>query len=153
MQKDDELHEIGVGLLPERLLATAKEIIEKRSDVVRERVRVEIVVKRVVAVLGIETDFDVILDTLVAREYVFYLSAKVAFHLKDQSSDAPVFVGGFVGQNLFRKRKHAATRLTATNSAQDGDSREQTALGNREPIGSLGGHRLARVMDFPDDKK
>src|SRR6202035_5779042 len=38
-------------------------------------------------------------------------------------------------------------------SAQDGDSGEQTALGNREPRGSLGGYRLSRVVHFADEKK
>src|SRR3984885_7214603 len=146
MKKDDELDEVGVGLLPERLLATAKEIIEERGDVVSERVGVEIVVKRVVAVLGVETDFDVILDALVTREDVFHLAAKIALYLKDQSADTLLFIGGFVSQDLLRKRKHAATGLTAANSAQDSDSREQTALGNREPIGFFSGHRLARGM-------
>src|SRR5271168_3083519 len=83
MKEDDELHEVGVGLLPERLLATAKEIIEERGDVVGEGVGVEIIVKRVVAVLGIETDFDVILDALVTCEDVFDLAAKIAFYLQD----------------------------------------------------------------------
>src|ERR1700730_13793393 len=138
MKKDDELHKVGICLLPEGLLATAKEIIEERSDVVRKSVGVEIVVKGVVAVLGIETDFDVILDALVTREDVFHLAAKIALYLQNQTADTFAFVGGFVSQNLLRKRKHAATRLTATDSAQDSDSREQTALGNREPIGFLG---------------
>src|ERR1700730_7992808 len=153
MKKDDELHKVGVGLLPERLLATAKEIIEERSDVVGERVGVEIVVKRVVAVLGIETDFDVILDAPVTREDVFHLAAKIAFHLQNQPADTSAFVGGFVSQYLLRKRKHAATRFAAANSAQDGDSGEQTAFGNREPIGFFGRLRLARIMDLANDKK
>ncbi len=64
VKKDDELHEIGVRLLPEGLLAAAEKIVQKRGDVVGESVGVEIVVKRVVAVLGIETDFDVIFGAL-----------------------------------------------------------------------------------------
>ena len=87
------------------------------------------------------------------REDVFHLAAKISFDLQNQTSDTFAFVGGFVSQDLLRKRKHAATRLTAANSAQDGDSREQTALGNREPIGSLRGHGFAGVMDFANDKK
>src|ERR1700685_3241021 len=57
MEKDDELDEVGVRLLPERLLATAEKVVQKRGDVVREGVGVEVIVKRVVAVLGIEADF------------------------------------------------------------------------------------------------
>jgi len=71
MKEDDELDEIGVGLLPKRLLATAKEIVQRRGDVVREGVGVQVIVKRVVAVLGIETDFDVILGPLVTCKDLF----------------------------------------------------------------------------------
>ena len=154
MKKDDELDEVGVRLLPEGFLATAKEIVQKRSDVVREGVGVEVVVKRVVAVLGIEADFDVILGAPVTRRGCLLPCGKSRLSL--QGSSPPMrllFVGGFVGQNLLRERKHAAGSFAAANSAQDGDSREQTALGNREPRGSLGGHRLARVVHFADDKK
>src|SRR6202795_633372 len=153
MKEDDELDEVGVRLLPEGFLATAKEIVQKRSDVVREGIGVQVVVKRVVAVFGIEADFDVILGAPVTVEDVFCLAAKIAFHLKDQPADTLVFVGGFVGQNLLRERQHAAGSFATPNSAQDGDSREQTTLGNGEPRGSLGGYGLARVVYLADDKK
>src|SRR5579859_6306868 len=79
MKKDDELHEIGVRLLPEWFLAAAKEIVQERSDVVREGVSVQVAVKRVVAVLGIEADFDVILGSTVPGENLFDLAAEVPF--------------------------------------------------------------------------
>src|SRR5208283_424714 len=79
MKKNDELDEIGVRLLPERLLAPAKEIVQERGDVIRQGVRVQVAVKRVVAILGIEPDFDVILSPTVAGENLFYLAAKVPF--------------------------------------------------------------------------
>ena len=41
---DDELDEVGVGLLPEGFLAFTEEIVKERCDVVRERVSVEVVV-------------------------------------------------------------------------------------------------------------
>jgi len=85
-------------------------------------------VERVVAVVGIETDFDVILGPPVTRKDVFYLSAEVAFYFQYKAADTLRFVGRFVGQNLLRKRKEAATRLATANSAQDGDSREQSSL-------------------------
>src|SRR6202050_3454208 len=55
MEKDDELHEVGISLLPERFLAAAEEIVQERCDVVGEGVGVEIIVERVVAVFGLET--------------------------------------------------------------------------------------------------
>src|SRR5882762_4404328 len=91
MKKDDELDEVGVRLLPEGFLATAEKVVQERSDVVREGVGVEVVVKRVVAVLGIETDFDVILGPLVTRKDVFYLAAKIAFDFQNQPTDALLF--------------------------------------------------------------
>jgi hypothetical protein len=166
MQEDDELDEVGVRLLPEGFLASAKKVVQKRSDVVCEGVGVEVVVKRVVAVLGIEADFDVIFGPLVTGEDVFYLAAKIAFHLKDQPADAPLFVGGFVGQNLLGERKHAATRLPTranevwtmdythdelaggrkfrTLNLMDGYTREALRI---EPDTSLPGLRVVRILD------
>jgi len=79
VKEDDELDEVGVRLLPERLLASAKEIVEEGRDVVCESIRVKVTVERVVAVVGIETDFDVILGPPVTRKDVFYLSQKSPF--------------------------------------------------------------------------
>jgi len=49
-QQDQELHEVRVRLLPEGLFATAVQVVEERRDRVRQGVRFEIVVQRVVAV-------------------------------------------------------------------------------------------------------
>jgi len=108
MKKDDEFDEIGIRLLPEGFLATAKEIVQERGDVVGKGVSVQVIVERVVAVFGIETNFDVILGSPVTGKNVFYLAAKVSFYFKDQPANALVFVFGFVGQNLLGERKHAA---------------------------------------------
>ena len=78
MKKDDEFDEVGVRLLPERLLASSEKIIQKRSNVVRKRVCVEIIVKRVVAVFGIEADFDVILCPARA-------ASRISFTLRQKS--------------------------------------------------------------------
>ena len=56
VKQDDELHEVGVGLLPEGFFAFAEEIIEQRSDVECEGIGVEVVVQRVVAVLGVRDE-------------------------------------------------------------------------------------------------
>src|SRR5258706_6528811 len=153
MNKDDEFDEVGVRLLPEGLLSTSEKVVQERGDVVREGVGVEVVVEWVVAVLGIEADFDVILGPLVTLKDVSYFTAKISFDFQNQPTDALLFVGGFVGQNLLRERKHAAGCLATANGAQDGNSGEQTALRNREPRGSLGRHRFARVVHLADDKK
>src|ERR1700728_2049623 len=111
VEKDDELHEVGVSLLPERFLAAAEEIVQERGDVVGEGVCVEVVVERVVTVFGIEADFDVILGSLVTVQDVFYLAAKVALHLQNKTADSLFFVRCLVRKDLFRKREHAARSL------------------------------------------
>lgn len=58
---DDEFDQIGVGLLPEGLLALAEEVVQEGRDVVSERVRIQIIVKGVVAVVGLQIDLNVIL--------------------------------------------------------------------------------------------
>jgi hypothetical protein len=75
---DDELHEVGIGLLPEGFLAFAEEIVEQRSNVVRERISVEVVVQRVVAVVRVQVDLDVVLFASVLLEDVLDLVAEVA---------------------------------------------------------------------------
>src|ERR1700683_3316489 len=153
VEKDDELHEVGVSLLPERFLAAAEEIVQERGDIVGEGVRIEVIVERVVAVFGIETDFDVILGSLVTIQDVSYLAAKVPLHLQDKTADPLFLVGRLVREDLFGKRKHAARSLAASNRTQDSDSRKQTALGNGEPSGRFGWHRFARVTHFSYDEK
>ena len=68
MQEDHEFDEVRAGLLPKGLLPFAEEIRHQRGDAVGQGIRVEVVVQRVVAVAGVETDFDVIVAaTVVAR--------------------------------------------------------------------------------------
>ena len=50
VQQDDELDQVGVGLLPEGFFATPKEIVQQRSDPVGQRISVQIVVQRIVPV-------------------------------------------------------------------------------------------------------
>ena len=88
MEKDDELHEVGICLLPEGLFAAPKQVVDVRGgDAVGERVGVETVVERVVAILGIEADFDIVSVTSEARKDRPYFSTEVALHLQDQSTD------------------------------------------------------------------
>ena len=50
-QEDHELQQVGVCLLPERFLRLAEQVVQQRCDGVRDSVRVEIVVQRVVAIV------------------------------------------------------------------------------------------------------
>ena len=44
MQQDDELHQVGVGLLPEGFLALAEEVIQQGRDAVGQGVGFQVVV-------------------------------------------------------------------------------------------------------------
>ena len=59
-QRDDELQQIRVRLLPERFLRLAEQVVQQPADRVGDGVRVEIVVQRVVADAGVEPDFEIV---------------------------------------------------------------------------------------------
>ena len=83
VKEDDELHQICVSLLPERLLPAAKEIIQKRCDVIGQGIGVEVVMQRVVSVRRIEADFDIVLCPAVSLQYLPDPMAEVSFDLKN----------------------------------------------------------------------
>src|SRR5262249_198370 len=74
VEEGDEFQQIGVGLLPEWLLTSAKEIVEERGNVVGEGVGIEVVVERIVTVLGLEADFDIVTSAAVPFEDFAYTS-------------------------------------------------------------------------------
>ena len=80
MKEDDELNQVCVRLLSEGFLAPPEQIIQQRSDVVRESVRIEAVVKRVVTVLRIKADFDVVFRPVVPSQNLADLMAEVALN-------------------------------------------------------------------------
>jgi hypothetical protein len=81
-KQNDELHKIGVRLLPERFLAFAKEVVQKRCNAVGKGVGVQVVVQWVVTVFGIETDFDVVLGPAMSCQNFLHLMAEIAFHFE-----------------------------------------------------------------------
>jgi hypothetical protein len=85
MKKDDELDEVSVGLLPEGLLATAEKVVQERRNVVRQCVRFQVIVERVVTVFGIETDFDIILGPMVTPKDILHLPAEVPYGQKNSN--------------------------------------------------------------------
>ena len=150
MKKDDELDEVRVRLLPERFLATAKQVVQQRRDAEGQGVGVQVVVKGVVSVFGIEADLDVILTALVTVENALHLTAKVSFDFEDEAADALLFVRCFVGKNLLGKWVHAAARLAGSDRAENRNPGEQSAFGNGEPSRGLGWSRFARVVNLAD---
>src|SRR5258708_471233 len=131
MEKDDEFNEVRVSLLPEGFLAPAEEVVQERRNVVGQRVRVEVIIQGVVAVLGAEADFDIVLSPVMTFQNISYFVAKVSLHFQKQAANPLFFVARTVCENLLCERVHATARLAGTNCADDGGAREQAALGDR----------------------
>ncbi len=134
MEKDDEFNEVCVRLLPEGFLAPAEEVIQERRNVVGQRVSVEVTIQGVVAVLGAETDFDIVLSPVMTFQNISYFVAEVSFHFQKEAANPLFFVARAVGENLLREGVHAAARLAGTDCADDGGTREEAALRDREPM-------------------
>jgi hypothetical protein len=153
VKQNDELHEVCIRLLPEGFFPLAEQIVQERGDAVCQRVGIEVVVQWVVAVLGIEADFDVILCTAMPGENLLHLMAEVAFYFENQSADLFVAILGFIGDKLLDKRIHATTGLAGANCADDGNSGEKPALRDREPAGCFRWYGPAWVVDLADNEK
>ncbi len=83
MKQDDELDEIRVRLLPEGFFPFSEKVVEKRGDVEGQRVGVKVVVQWVVAILGVEADFDVVFASAMHRQNALHFFAKIALHFED----------------------------------------------------------------------
>ena len=81
-----------------------------------QRIGVEVVVERVVAVVGVQIDLDVVVLASVPLEDVLDLVAEVAFHFEHESADALVGVVSTVGDELLGVGIHAAAGLARCRS-------------------------------------
>ena len=153
MQEDDEFDQIRVCLLPEGFLASAEEVVQQRCDVVRQSVGVEVVVERVVAIFGIEADFDVVLGPVVALKNSSHLVAEVSLHFQHQSADPFLFVICPVGENLLRKWVHAAARLAGADCANDCGACEERPFRERQPLRVFRRCGLTLVVNLADDQE
>src|SRR5262249_13741019 len=144
---------IGVGLLPEGLLAPAEQVVEQRSNIEGQGISVEVVVQGVVAVFGIERNFDVVFAASAAFEDLPHAMAKVPFNLKDQSADPRITIIWVVAEDLLGEGIQAGGRFATADGAENGDSREESAFRNDEPRGCSRRARLSRIMNLADDEE
>jgi len=112
--------------------------------------RVEVIVQGVVAVFGVEADFDVIAFPSVAPQYVPHFVAEVSLHFQDQPADPLSAVVGLIGDQLFREGVHAATRFAAANRAEDRNAGEEPTLGDRQPPGVSSRCCFSRIVDLAE---
>jgi hypothetical protein len=72
-------------VIAERFLALAEEAAQERRDVVCQGLTVEITIQGVVAVLGAETNFDIVLSLVMTFQNISYFVAEVSFYFQNQT--------------------------------------------------------------------
>ena len=88
MQQDHKRDEVGAHLLPERLLAAAKQIGRDCGDALGQSVGVQAVVQRVISIAR-EADLDIIGGTPVTLQDVLHVSAEAPFHWRIKALRLP----------------------------------------------------------------
>ena len=132
-QQDDELEQIGVGLLPEGLLGFAEQVVHQCGDRKGDRVRVEVVVERVVADVAAEPNLRVVRFAPGATEHPSHLLAEVALHFEDEAADLSVRIARSPAEELFGVGIHAGRRLSRADRTDDHHARVEPSLRDREP--------------------
>src|SRR5262245_11030601 len=89
MQENDELDQVCVCLLPERLFAFSKDVVEQRRNSVRQRVGIQLVVERVIAPRPPEPDFDIVVFAAARPENLPDLMAEISLNLQHKPADSP----------------------------------------------------------------
>ncbi len=114
--------------------------------------RRRVVVKRIVTVLGVETDLDVVILSAVTSQNLFDPVAEVAFHFENETANSLFFVASTIGKNLLREGVHAATCFAGPYRSENSDSGEQSALGYDQPVRSRCRDSFARLWTSPITK-
>ena len=110
--------------------------------------------QRVVAIFGVEADFNIVLLAFVPRENAADFVAEVAFDFEDQAADA-LSLGLPLCRRGFARRTDTCSRWssrlpTAPKMAMPVNS-PRSGIG--QPLRCLGGDRFARVMNFANDQR
>ena len=132
-QQDDELEQIGVGLLPERLFGFAEQVVHECGDRKGDRIRIEVVVQRVVADVAAEPNLRVVRLSPGATEHPSHLLAEVALHFEDESADLSIRIAGAPTEELFGVGIHAGRRLSRADRADNHHAGVEPSLRDREP--------------------
>ena len=135
-QEDHELQQVGVCLLPERLLRFAEQIVQECGDGERHRVRVEIVVQRVVAVTGLEANLDVVVLPSCLFQNPVHLLAEVALHFEHQAADLVVGISRTPTKQLLGVGIHARRCLPGADGTHNHHARVEPSLWDCQPCGT-----------------
>ncbi len=109
--------------------------------------------KRVVAIFGIEADFDIVFAPSVALKDFSNPVAEVALHFQNEAADPLFFVTCPVRKNLLCVWIHAAACLSGADCAENCDAREKTPFRDHEPLRVFCGRRLSRIVDLSEDEE
>ena len=101
MKLDDPADQIGVGLLPERLLALAEQLIEQRGNGVGQRVGIEPPGReRVPPPSAAHAEFHVVAASTLVQEDLADVMAEVPLDFQHQGRRPPVRVSGLPAEKL-----------------------------------------------------
>ena len=89
---------------------------------------VQIIVQRVVAEIGVQTDLDVVAFPTEFFEDGAHLITEITFYFEDKSADALFGIAGTIAQQLSRVGIHATVGLAAANGAEDDDAGEEASF-------------------------
>src|SRR6185436_4924104 len=124
---------------------------EEGRDGVRDGVRVQIVVQRVVAVAGIQADFEVVVRATGLGQHGPNLTAEISFHLHDQAADLPLWIVSAPTQELVDVWIHAGGRLAGSDRAKNRDTGVEPALRDCQPVRVVRAAWCVQEMRFTED--
>ncbi len=152
MEEDQELHGVGGGHRPERVLPFAVDVGDQGCDRVGEGVLVEVFVgEGVVAVVGVEGNLEVVLPTAHGPQHLADLLAEVAFDLEHQAPKAPFGVVGRVAEELKGDGPDEGRSLAGADGAEARHSGVEALLGEGDPGRVWDPLPLGRVMALAQD--
>src|ERR1700733_5425596 len=108
--------------------------------------------QRIVAVLGMEADLDIVIAPAARLQQFPHLEAEVTLHFEYEGAGAALGVGSPMREDLLGERDHAATCLARADGSEHGDAGEEPALRDHKPLRMLRRADGFRMVDLADDK-
>ena len=152
VQLDNPLHQIRVGLLPERVFPLAEQLIQKRGNRIGQGVGIEPVRGQgVPLIFAAQAQLHVIVFPARLFQNLPDVVAEIPLHFEDERGRPALRICGLPAEQLPGKGVHARRGLPGPDGSEDGDSGIQSLLRDDEPlwVGNL--PRLDRMMCLADD--